>query len=91
MIGKNCLLAAQVGIAGATTLEDEVILWGQVGVNKTLTIGKAAEIMAQSGVRADLDGGRKYFGSPAVDALEKKKEFIWIKRIPQLWEKVMGK
>ena len=91
VIGKNCLLAAQVGIAGATTLEDEVILWGQVGVNKTLTIGKAAEIMAQSGVRADLDGGRKYFGSPAVDALEKKKEFIWIKRIPQLWEKVMGK
>ena len=31
-IGKNCLFAGQVGIAGATTIEDEVILWGQVGV-----------------------------------------------------------
>lgn len=91
VIGKNCLIAAQVGIAGATTIEDEVILWGQVGVSKTLTIGKGAEIYAQSGVPASLEGGRKYFGSPAEDAMIKKKEFVWVKRIPALWDKVMGK
>jgi UDP-3-O-[3-hydroxymyristoyl] glucosamine N-acyltransferase len=90
VIGKNCLFAAQVGIAGATVIEDEVILWGQVGVSKTLTIGKGAEVYAQSGVRADLAGGKKYFGSPAEDALIKKKEFVWIKRIPVLWEKLMN-
>lgn len=90
-VGKNCLFAAQVGIAGATTIEDEVILWGQVGVSKTLTIGKGAELYAQSGVPASLEGGKKYFGSPAEEALIKKKEFVWIKRIPELWEKVMKK
>lgn len=90
VIGKNCLLAAQVGIAGATIIEDEVILWGQAGVSKTLTIGKGAEVFAQSGVPSSLKGGRKYFGSPAEDALEKKKELVWVKRIPQLWNKVMG-
>jgi UDP-3-O-[3-hydroxymyristoyl] glucosamine N-acyltransferase len=90
-VGKNCLIAAQVGIAGATTIEDEVILWGQVGVSKTLTIGKGAEVYAQSGVPASIEGGKKYFGSPVEDALSKKKEFVWVKRIPQLWEKVMGK
>ena len=90
VVGKNCLFAAQVGIAGATTIEDEVILWGQAGVSKTLTIGKGAEVYAQSGVLGDLEGGRKYFGSPVEDALSKKKEFVWIKRIPELWEKVMG-
>lgn len=89
VIGKNCLFAAQVGIAGATIIEDEVILWGQVGVSKTLTIGKGAELYAQSGVPYTLEGGKKYFGSPAEDALAKKKEFIWIKRIPELWQKVM--
>lgn len=89
VIGKNCLFAAQVGIAGATTIEDNVILWGQVGVSKTLTIGKDAVIYAQSGVRASLEGGKIYFGSPAEDATQKKKEFIWIKRIPELWDKVM--
>lgn len=91
VIGKNCLLAAQVGIAGATTLEDGVILWGQVGVSKTLTIGANAVVLAQSGVPGSLAGGKTYFGYPAIDASEKKKELVWIKRIPQLWEKVMGK
>ncbi|MFT4023971.1 MAG: UDP-3-O-(3-hydroxymyristoyl)glucosamine N-acyltransferase [Flavihumibacter sp.] len=89
VIGKNCLLAAQVGIAGATVLEDGVVLWGQVGVNKTLTIGKNAVVYAQSGVAASLEGGKIYFGSPVEEASVKKKEFVWIKRIPQLWEKVM--
>ena len=88
VVGKNCLFAAQVAIAGATTIEDGVILWGQVGVNKTLTIGKGAEVYAQSGVGGNLEGGKKYFGSPVEDALTKKKELVWIKRIPQLWEKI---
>ncbi len=91
LIGRNCLFAAQVGIAGATKIEDEVILWGQVGVSKTLTIGKGAEVYAQSGVKDSIEGGKKYFGSPVEDALSKKKEFVWIKRIPELWERVMKK
>jgi UDP-3-O-[3-hydroxymyristoyl] glucosamine N-acyltransferase len=91
MVGKNCLFAGQVGIAGASTIEDNVILWGQVGVSKTLTIGKDAVIYAQSGVKDSIAGGKIYFGSPVEDAREKMKEFVWIKRIPLLWEKVMGK
>lgn len=91
IVGKNCLFAGQVGIAGATKIEDNVILWGQVGVSKTLTIGKDAVVLAQSGVPSSLAAGKTYFGYPAEDALSKKKEFVWIKRIPQLWEKVMGK
>jgi UDP-3-O-[3-hydroxymyristoyl] glucosamine N-acyltransferase len=90
MVGRNCLFAAQVGIAGATTIEDEVILWGQVGVSKTLTVGRGAEVYAQSGVPASIGGGKKYFGSPVEDAMTKKKEFVWIKRIPALWEKIMN-
>lgn len=91
VIGKNCLFAAQVGVAGVVTIEDNVTVWGQVGINKTLTIGKGAEIYAQSGVPSDVEGGKKYWGSPIEDALAKRKELVWIKRIPALWEKVMGK
>jgi UDP-3-O-[3-hydroxymyristoyl] glucosamine N-acyltransferase len=89
VIGKNCLFAAQVGIAGATVVEDGVTLWGQVGVSKTLTIGKDAVVLAQSGVPSSLAGGKTYFGSPAEDASLKKRELVWIKRIPELWKKVM--
>lgn len=88
-VGKNCLFAGQVGIAGATTIEDGVTLWGQVGVSKTLTIGANAVVYAQSGVPYSLEGNKIYFGSPAEDAQTKKKEFVWIKRIPELWKKIM--
>lgn len=89
VIGKNCLIAAQVGIAGKTRLEDEVILWGQVGVNKSLTIGKGAVVYAQSGVPSTLEGGKVYFGSPAEEAKVKMREMGWVKRLPELWERVM--
>jgi len=91
LIGKNCLFAAQVGIAGATIIEDEVILWGQVGISKTLTVGKGAVLYAQSGVPASLEGGKNYFGSPAIDAKEKMKELVWIKRIPEMYKTIMDK
>ena len=90
-IGKNCLFAAQVGIAGATIIEDNVILWGQVGVSKTLTIGKDAVVLAQSGVPSSLEGKQIYFGSPAVSAKEKMKELVWVKRIPEIWEKITNR
>ena len=32
VIGKKCLIASHVGIAGCVVLEDEVTLWGQVGI-----------------------------------------------------------
>ncbi|NII24780.1 UDP-3-O-(3-hydroxymyristoyl)glucosamine N-acyltransferase [Pseudoflavitalea sp. X16] len=90
VVGKNCLFASQVGIAGASTIEDGVILWGQVGVSKTLTIGANAVVLAQSGVPASLEGGKTYFGYPAEDASVKKREIVWIKRIPEIWEKIKG-
>jgi UDP-3-O-[3-hydroxymyristoyl] glucosamine N-acyltransferase len=89
-IGKNCLFAAQVGIAGAVEIGNGVILWGQVGVSKTLRIGDNAVVLAQSGVPSSLAGGKTYFGTPVEDALQKKRELVWIKRIPELWAKVMG-
>ncbi len=90
VIGQNCLFAAQVGIAGAVTIGNGVTLWGQVGVSKTLHIGDNATILAQSGVGGDTEGGKSYFGSPIADAREKMKELVWVKRIPELWKKVMG-
>ena len=59
-------------------------------MSKTLTIGKNAVVLAQSGVPSDLEGNKTYFGSPVEDASIKRRELVWIKRIPELWKKVMG-
>ena len=88
MEARNCLFASQVGVAGVATIEDEVILWGQAGVNKDLTIGKGAIVLAQSGVPASLEGGKTYFGSPVEEARVKMKELSWVKRIPEMWHKI---
>ena len=88
--GKNCLFAAQVGIAGAVEIGNGVILWGQAGISKTLSIGDNVVVLAQSGVPSSLEAGKVYFGSPAEDAALKKRELVWVKRIPELWKKVMG-
>jgi len=90
VVGKNCLFAAQVAVAGKTIVEDEVILWGQVGVNKDLRVGKGAIVYAQSGVPSSIEGGKVYFGSPVGEAKAKMRELGWVKRIPELWEKVVN-
>lgn len=89
VIGRNCLFAAQVVVAGCVHIEDGVTLWGQVVVNKTLTIGANAVVLGKGGVVGSLEGNKTYWGTPAQDASLAKKELVWIRRIPELWEKVM--
>jgi UDP-3-O-[3-hydroxymyristoyl] glucosamine N-acyltransferase len=88
VLGKNCLIAAQVAIAGSTKLGDGVTLWGQVGLSKTLTLGNNVTVLAQSGVGENIDDDKVYFGSPAMPALQRQKQLVWLKRIPEIWEKV---
>ncbi len=90
VIGNNCLLAAQVVIAGCVVIEDGVTLWGQVVVNKTLTIGANAVLLGKTGVTGSLKGNTTYWGTPAQEAGIAKRELVWIKRIPELWAKVVS-
>lgn len=90
VIGKNCLIAANVVVAGIVTIEDGVTIWGGVIVNKTLTIGENAVLLGRTGVGSDLAGNKTYWGAPAQEAGLAKRELVWIKRIPELWDKVMG-
>jgi UDP-3-O-[3-hydroxymyristoyl] glucosamine N-acyltransferase len=65
-IGRNCVIAAQTGIAGSSTLGDQVMIGGQVGVNDHITIGARARIAAKSGVIHDIAEGETVGGYPAV-------------------------
>lgn len=87
-VGTNCLIAAQVGIAGGTVLEDGVTLWGQVGVNKTIKIGENAVVMGQAGITSSIEGNKTYWGTPIQEFYNKRKELVLLKRLPEIWEKV---
>ncbi len=84
IIGKNCLFAAQVGIAGCVVIEDNVTLWGQVGVTSGITIGEGTTVLAQSGISKDLEAHKTYFGSPCGEAREKFKEMAALRQLPEL-------
>ena len=88
VIGKKCLIASQTGIAGCVIIEDEVTMWGQVGTTSGITIGTKAVIMGQTGVTKSVEGGKSYFGTPIEESREKLKQLAYIKKIPELIEKV---
>lgn len=85
-IGKHCLIGAHSAIAGVSTLEDYVTLWASVLINKDLVIGKGAVILATSAVDKSLEGGKAYFGCPAVEARSKWKEMAAMRALPSLVE-----
>ncbi len=84
LIGKMCLFAAQVGIAGCSIIEDGVTLWGQVGTTSGITIGENAVVLGKSGVSKSLKANTVYFGAPAEENRTKLKELASIRRIPQI-------
>ncbi|TSJ39050.1 UDP-3-O-(3-hydroxymyristoyl)glucosamine N-acyltransferase [Fluviicola chungangensis] len=83
IIGKNCLFASQVGIAGCCIIGDNVTLWGQVGCASGITIGDNVVVLAQSGIGKDLEPGKVYFGSPCDEAKLKMRELIVLKNLSE--------
>jgi len=64
-IGEDCMLVAQVGIAGSTRIGAGVTLAGQVGVAGHLTIGPGARIVARAAVFKNVPAGATVSGTPA--------------------------
>jgi UDP-3-O-[3-hydroxymyristoyl] glucosamine N-acyltransferase len=83
-VGRNVLMAAQVGIAGSTDIGDDVIFGGQVGVGGHLTVGRGAVAVGQSGVTNSLEPGAMVAGYPAIDSREWRKASVIFRRLPEL-------
>lgn len=84
IIGKNCLIAAHVGIAGCVTIGDRVTFWGQAGCASGLTIGDDVTVLAQSGINKDLESGKTYFGYPAGEVRQKFREVLALGQLPDV-------
>jgi UDP-3-O-[3-hydroxymyristoyl] glucosamine N-acyltransferase len=83
-IGEDCLLAAQVGVAGSTEIGNRVILTGQVGVVGHCKIGDGAIVTPQSGVSGDIEAGAIVSGAPAVDHKAWLKYSAVLPKLPEI-------
>ncbi len=83
VIGKDCLIAAQVAIGGKSSLGDRVVLYGQVGVTHDVHIGPDATILAKSVVTRSIEGGKTYNGIPVVEATLRNRQILALRKLPE--------
>lgn len=88
VIGKHCLLCAQVGISGSTKLEDYIVLGGQVGVAGHITVGKGTKAGGKAGINADTEPGSFINGNPAIPYMLERRLVVLYQRLPDLFKRV---
>ncbi len=87
-VGRLCLFAAGVMIAGSARIEDGVVLAGQVGVAGHLTIGAKAVITAQAGVISDVPAGETWGGFPARPHKDAMRGYGAVSKLPEFMRRV---
>lgn len=88
-VGRRVLLAAQVGIAGSSVLEDDVVLAGQVGIAGHLRVGKGVVATAQTGVPNSVEAGAFISGYPAIANRDWLKASAVFRHLPALRKRVV--
>ncbi len=87
-VGKNCLLVAQVGIAGSTKLGRNVALGGQAAVAGHISIGERTMAAARSGIHNSLGADEIVGGAPAIPVKQWAKCSAIYNKLPELQKKV---
>lgn len=88
VLGKNCLVVAQTGLAGSTIVGDNVTFAGQVGSKGHIKVGSNSVMAARTGLIADVPENSFYAGFPA----RPHQEWLRIKanegRLPDITKKL---
>mgnify|MGYP001182914730 FL=1 len=87
IIGKHCLIVAQVGISGSTVIENGAIIGGQAGLAGHLRVGTGAKIAAQAGITKDVEAGAYLKGNPALPYMLAQRIAVLQKKLPDLFKR----
>ncbi len=85
-VGKDCLIIANVGIAGSAKIGDRVTMAGGSGCGDGVQLGNDVVVAAYSPVNSDVDQLRPVIGYPAVDYAEFMKRQKAYIRLPRMQE-----
>ena len=83
-IGRNCLLAGQVGISGSVTIGDGVVMAGQSGAADHVAIGAGAKAGARAAITRDVPDGATVLGTPARALGEQLRIEATLPKLPEL-------
>jgi UDP-3-O-[3-hydroxymyristoyl] glucosamine N-acyltransferase len=83
-VGPGCLLVAQSGISGSTSLGRSVVVAGQSGAAGHLSLGDGAVVAAKTAVFKDLPAGARVGGIPAMELGEWRRAAALYARLPEM-------
>ena len=90
VIGRNSLLAAQVGIAGSTVVGESVMVGGQAGISGHLKIGDRVKLAAKTGVTGPLDADAYMSGYPMMDTNQWRRAYVVVRKLPEMRKQLLA-
>lgn len=84
VIGDDCLICAQVGIAGSTRIGRNVVLGGQTGVSDNVFIGDNVITGGATKVLSNIPAGRVMLGYPAMKMETHIEIYKSLRKLPRL-------
>ncbi len=88
VVGEDCLICGQTGVAGSVRIGDRVVFGGQCGVVDNIFVGD--DVIAGGGTKilSNVPSGRVLLGYPAVKMETHVQAWKNIRRLPRLFEQV---
>ncbi|MDR1974249.1 MAG: UDP-3-O-(3-hydroxymyristoyl)glucosamine N-acyltransferase [Bacteroidales bacterium] len=84
-VGKNTIMASQVGISGSAKIGENCMFGGQVGVAGHLSIANGTKLGAQSGVPGSIKKeNTTLLGSPPIDPLVFMRSVVHFKNLDDI-------
>ncbi|MBF0596101.1 UDP-3-O-(3-hydroxymyristoyl)glucosamine N-acyltransferase [Faecalibacter rhinopitheci] len=84
VIGENTVIASQAGIAGSAKVGRNCMIGGQAGLAGHIKIGDFVQIQGQSGINSDIKDGAQLYGSPAINATDYRKSYVYFRKFPSI-------
>jgi len=78
VIGRNCALAAQTGLAGTVKVGDGVQFGGKAGVGDHLVLNDGVRLAAGALAMRDIPAGETWCGVPARPIRRFMRELAWV-------------
>ncbi|MGI3164640.1 UDP-3-O-(3-hydroxymyristoyl)glucosamine N-acyltransferase [Pseudooceanicola sp. 200-1SW] len=87
-VGRDCLMASGVAVAGSTRIGNNVVLGGRVGVSDNIFIGDGVVAGGASIILTNVPAGRVVMGYPAVKMDTHVETYKALRRLPRLLKQV---
>jgi UDP-3-O-[3-hydroxymyristoyl] glucosamine N-acyltransferase len=88
-IGKNTVMAAQVGVSGSSKIGENCVIAGQVGVSGHIVVANKTIVGGKAGVNKTVkEEGQTLMGEIGFPVKEYFKSYVLFRKLPQLDERL---